>query len=83
MTFARPDGRALTALRPITINIGVDIGKFIAATATDFDNNTSQFSQCVPVTAPGGASGSGQRTLNRLSEEAAALDLIFSRHGNP
>jgi hypothetical protein len=36
-----------------TFDFGVDPGQFIAATATDPDNNTSQFSQCVLVTPPG------------------------------
>jgi hypothetical protein len=67
----------------VSFNLGVDFGKFITATATDSSNNTSSFSQCVPVTAPGGPSRLGRRPPNRLGEELVALDQIFWRFGNP
>jgi hypothetical protein len=43
------DGNASFSL---TVAIEVDPGHFIAATATDPGNNTSQFSQCIEVTGP-------------------------------
>jgi hypothetical protein len=67
----------------VSFNLGVDFGKFITATATDSSNNTSSFSQCILVTAPGGPGRLGRRPPNRLGEELVALDQIFWRFGNP
>jgi titin len=45
------DGNAAFSL---TVAVTVDAGKFIAATATDPGNNTSQFSACAEVNGPAG-----------------------------
>jgi hypothetical protein len=38
-----------------TLAVGVPAGQFVSATATDSENNTSQFAQSVVVTAGGGS----------------------------
>jgi hypothetical protein len=51
-----------TASFMVTFAIAIDPGQFIATTATDPNNNTSQFSRCVEVTSGGGAGGAGGNT---------------------
>ncbi len=51
----------------LTVAVAVDPGRFITATATDPDGNTSAFSACVAVT--------GSRSRGKISQSAQAATL--------
>jgi hypothetical protein len=56
-------------------------GQFVAATATDPNNNTSSFSNCLQVTAAPAPPGPGRRETSL--DDTAGRELITSPYGSP